>query len=202
MPGSTCPRGISPITACGMKTKSADADTRRRSEEVASDVRHIAKEIRPLTDSLDSLHILLQHVWQNRDELVDLLSGFTERVTIHCEQCPSNQGVAKAITDGWKELRNEAGTFRGVCPCCNAAAKGGRERLPAEIVFCTCCHAICSTSLAEALRGGWQCIIDDEGNERGNYAGMCPGCTREEAVAPTHRVASVDEKPAQQRTFF
>jgi len=140
------------------------ADARRRRDELASDLRNLAEEIRPLTDSVDSLYLLLQHIWQNREELVDLLNGFSEH------------GI-------------------------------GREVLPPETLFCTCCDAF-TTSLAGALRAGWQCIIDDEGNERGNYAGMCPACIDEEEHVgdPVRELiaeqGSTMEKPAGQKRLF
>jgi hypothetical protein len=162
-----------------MKRKSADA--RKRQDELVANVRHVAEEIRPLTDSVDSLYLLLQHVWQNRDELFELLNGFSERETVRCERCPSSPGLAEAVTAGWKELRNESGKYWGICPPCHEAVERDREVLPAETLFCTCCDAT-TTSLAGALRAGWQCIVDDEGNERGNYAGMCPACIEEEEV--------------------
>lgn len=184
------------------------ADARKKREELASELRHIAEEIRPLTDSVDSLYLLLQHVWQNREELCELLNGFSDRDTIRCERCPSSPGLGEAITDGWKDLRNDDGKFFGICPPCHAAVEREHETLPPETLFCTCCDTVSSTSLAEALRAGWQCIIDDEGNERGNYAGMCPGCIEEEESAgepvrelgPEH--TSAVETPAEQKRLF
>jgi hypothetical protein len=143
-------------------------DDRKRRDELASDLRHIAEEIRPLTDSLDSLYLLLQHVWQNRDELCELLGNIPR----------------------------------------HAAVENERETLPAETLFCTCCEATSGTSLAEALRPGWQCIIDDEGNERGNYAGMCPACSDDEKddEEPSRELggehgAITENSPAQKRLF-
>jgi hypothetical protein len=124
--------------------KRNSADTRKKRDELATNVRHIADEIRPLTDSIESLTILLQHVWQNREDLYELLDGVSD---------------------------------------------SEREQLPPETLFCTCCDAV-ATSLAKALRAGWQCIIDDEGNERGNYAGMCPECIADEEAA-----GSADDAP-------
>lgn len=179
--------------------KSADAQKRR--DELASELRHIAEEIRPLTDSVDSLYLLLQHVWQNREELFELLNGFSERAAIHCERCPSSPSLAEAITDGWKYLRNDDGKFWGICPPCDEAAEGERELLPAETLFCTCCDAVSFTSLAEALRAGWQCIVDDEGNERGNYAGMCPGCiAEEEGVSDLPNQQQIEDASPEQAT--
>jgi hypothetical protein len=84
---------------------------------------------------------------------------------------------------------------------------GGRESLPPETVFCTCCDAVSDTTLALALRAGWQCIVDDEGNERGNYAGMCPGCIeKEEHVGDPPQERGARETAAaqagQQKTLF
>lgn len=163
-----------------MKRKSADA--RRRQEELADNLRHIAEELGPVTDSVDSLYLLLQHIWQNREELFELLNGFSERGTVRCERCSSSPALSDAVTAGWKDLKSEDGKFWGICPPCHAAVENDREKLPAETVFCTCCDAS-SESLAKTLRAGWQCIIDDEGNERGNYAGMCPACIQEEEAA-------------------
>lgn len=177
MPGIQSSGGAAAVASRGMTRKSIEA--RKKQEELAAELRHVAEEIQPLTDSVDSLYLLLQHVWQNRDELFDLLNGFSEHDTVRCERCPSSPGLAAAITEGWKELRNEEGKFWGICPLCHAAVENDREKLPEETVFCTCCDAS-SKSLAKALRAGWQCIIDDEGNERGNYAGMCPACIQEE----------------------
>ena len=105
--------------------------------ELLTNLRHIAEEIRPLTDAVDSLTTLLQHVWQNREELRQLV-----------------------------------------------------ERQSEETIFCTGCDTPSPPSLAEALRAGWTCLIDDEGNERGNYAGHCPDCTR----AEVHRQQEVSEQ--------
>ena len=49
-------------------------------------------------------------------------------------------------------------------------------RLEDETVFCTTCEARI-TGLSNALRARWSCLIDDEGNERGNFAGHYGPCT-------------------------
>jgi hypothetical protein len=145
-------------------TRKQPSEARKRQEELTTELRHIAEEIRPLTDSVDSLYILLQHVWQNREELFELLNDPSEH----------------------NDSRNE---------------------LPPETLFCTCCDA-CATSLARALRAGWQCIVDDEGNDRGNYAGMCPACIDEEenAVSPVDELGaghtSIMENPVEQGRLF
>jgi hypothetical protein len=149
------------------------ADARKRQEELIHELRHIAEEIRPLTDSVDSLYILLQHIWQNREELKELLNAVPEDTERDGERLQS----------------------------------GGRESLPPETLFCTCCDAVSNTTLALALRAGWQCIVDDEGNERGNYAGMCPGCIEEEehvGDSPQERGerGTASGQAAQQRTLF
>jgi hypothetical protein len=141
--------------------KRSSADTRKKRDELATNVRHIADEIRPLTDSIESLTILLQYVWQNREELYELLDGVSDRE---------------------------------------------REQLPPETLFCTCCDAV-TTSLAKDLRAGWQCIVDDEGNERGNYAGMCPGCINAEenqgsaSTDQTMEKSVVEDTRGQKRLF-
>jgi hypothetical protein len=88
---------------------------------------------------------------------------------------------------------------RGESTCC--------EELPPETLFCTCCDAVSNTTLAISLRAGWQHIVDDEGNERGNYAGMCPGCIeKEEHVADPPRerdeIGSTPTQAIQQKTLF
>jgi len=190
-----------------MKRKSVES--RKKQEEIAAELRHVAEELRPLTDSVDSLYLLLQHVWQNRDELFELLNGFSERTSVRCERCSSSPTLTEAVTDGWKELRNEEGKFWGICPPCHEANECDREILPPETLFCTCCDAT-ATSLAGALRAGWQCIVDDEGNERGNYAGMCPGCIQAEDDSNGHatherthdaREVAGDEPHEQKRLF-
>ena len=45
-----------------------------------------------------------------------------------------------------------------------------------ETLFCTICGAK-AVGLGKSLRTGWSCIIDDEGNDEGNFAGHCGGCT-------------------------
>jgi|GEM_PF-2385114 len=187
-----------------MKRLSAEARAKR--QELADNVRHVAEEIRPLTDSVDSLYILLQHVWQNREEFLELLNGSTERATVRCERCPSSPELGDALTDGWKNIRREDGKLWGVCPPCDDAFERERELLPAEILFCTCCDAVSETSLAHSLRAGWQCIVDDEGKERGNYAGMCPSCIDEEEshgspVEPSDHEAAA-ERPTEQKRLF
>jgi hypothetical protein len=113
---------------------------RQTHKDLLIEVRQITEEIRPLTDSVDSLYILLQHIWQNREEFLDVLSDARA-----IEQAPD---------------------------------------LPDEIVFCTACEKTV-IGVAQALRRGWQCIMDDEGNERGNYAAMCQQCIeREDALPP------------------
>lgn len=47
---------------------------------------------------------------------------------------------------------------------------------PTERIFCTSCNTPSPRSLSDALRAGWTCLIDDEGNERGDFAGCCPAC--------------------------
>lgn len=177
--------------------KRPSADTRKRQEELVSELRHVAEEIPPLTDSVDSLYLLLQHVWQNREEFLDLLNGYSERTTVRCERCSCCPALADAISDGWKDVRKDDGEYRGLCPPCHAAVDSERVILPKETIFCTCCDAT-SESLAESLRAGWQCIIDDEGNERGNYAGMCPGCiAEEEGDSLPFQQNTADETPSE-----
>ena len=139
MSGSESRRRVTAPAPAGMTRDSADG--RRKQDELASELRHIAEEIRPLTDSIDSLYLLLQHVWQNREELYAILHA--------SDQADGDHGPED-------------------------------ESLPPETLFCTGCDTVAANSLARALRAGWQCIIDDEGNKRGNYAGMCPGCIAEE----------------------
>ena len=66
---------------------------------------------------------------------------------------------------------------------------------PIESVFCTCCPAKI-TGIADALRAGWSCVVDNEGCEQGNYAGHCGQCTErmeaEEATAPEYRIRTYD----------
>lgn len=204
MPGSPSRRRITAAPPAGMTRGSAE--TRRKQDELASELRHIAEEIRPLTDSVDSLYILLQHVWQNRDALFELVNGFSERTPVRCERCSSSPTLTEAVTNGWKDLRNEEGMFWGLCPPCHETIEDDRDMLPPETLFCTCCDATSATSLAEALRAGWQCIVDDEGNERGNYAGMCPGCIDEEqSVAEVGAKDAEDpalDTPHGQKTLF
>jgi len=62
----------------------------------------------------------------------------------------------------------------------------------AETCFCTSCEATI-TGLANALRAHWSCLLDDEGNERGNFAGHCGSCTEAvEDVPETIACASCD----------
>jgi len=168
-----------------MTPESAD-EGRKRGEALASELRHIAKEIRPLSDAVDSLYLLLQHVWQNRDELFELLHGVAEeeRDTIRCERCPQSTSLLEAVRDGWKELRDEDGTLWGRCELCHAAVPMELDKPPNETVSCKTCDARFPDSLAHAVRAGWTCIIDDEGNERGNFAGQCPKCSDDKHRLP------------------
>src|SRR5688572_30459276 len=103
--GSGCPW---PAADPPREMKPSLGEERKRQNELASELRHIAEEIRPLTDSVDSLYILLQHVWQNRDELIELLNGQSEHEafpeeTVFCTCCnASATSLAKSLRAGWQ----------------------------------------------------------------------------------------------------
>lgn len=73
-----------------------------------------------------------------------------------------------------------------------------------ETLFCTIC-GIKAKGLSNSLRAGWSCIIDDEGNEEGDFAGHCGGCTErledgaevEHAMSPTPAESVPRKKPAE-----
>lgn len=50
------------------------------------------------------------------------------------------------------------------------------EKAEDETLFCTTCEARI-TGLARAIRQGWSCILDDQGNVEGNFAGHCESCS-------------------------
>ncbi len=74
-----------------------------------------------------------------------------------------------------------------------------------ETLFCTICQARI-TGLADAIRAGWSCIIDDEGNELGNFAGHCGPCTEriedEESVPAGAIPTEPSSKPKTRGTLF
>jgi len=63
----------------------------------------------------------------------------------------------------------------------------------AETLFCTTCQAKVK-GIADAVRAGWSCIIDDEGDEQGNFAGHCGACTED--------IENEPDKPKKSATLF
>lgn len=106
------------------------------------EIRHIAEEIRPLTDAVDSLYILLDHVWRNREEIFEMMHGYSaeERDTIRCERCSESTDLGDAITDEWKNLRNEAGRFWGLCPNCCESAENYHPAEEVGEILSYCCQ--------------------------------------------------------------
>lgn len=91
-------------------------------------------EIKALRDSTEDLFILLEHIWQNRDDLrLQLSVVLTDRgreaieESIGCYECDADAppGLAQALHDGWIDIVYEPGgraaNFVGWCPGCQRA---------------------------------------------------------------------------------
>jgi hypothetical protein len=101
------------------------------SNDSSAATSNLIDEIKALGDSTEELLILLEHIWQNRDELrvkvsVVLGGNLREAVaeTLCCYECDtaSPSSLAQALHDGWIDIMSaeEAhGTnFVGWCPAC------------------------------------------------------------------------------------
>ena len=80
-------------------------------------------EIRALTDAVDELQILLQHVWQNRTEIQGIVFLAEHRPEpTACYDCGAIvPTLAEAVEKNWTELnRADIGgcKYAGVCPDC------------------------------------------------------------------------------------
>src|SRR5437016_3514394 len=108
-------------------------------ERIASDLRIIAENIEPLRDAVEQLHILLEYVYRNREELATLLhprsapvvlsTGEEVPFALACSHIDSALSRAEAIADGWtgidEDLQGLSWNFLGLCPDC-AKADGSR----------------------------------------------------------------------------
>lgn len=103
----------------------------------------------------------------------DLLKFLQCPAPVRCEVCGLAVDFRRAVRDQWRDIQEEGSDLLGVCPDCHA--KGPQDDLPEESIFCVHCTAV-AIGVIDALRSGWQCIADYEGNHRGNYAGCCPSC--------------------------
>lgn len=97
--------------------------------------------------------------------------------SLRCVNCDidSPESLAAAVLCGWTDLGPDDDdrsphSFTGLCGTCSAKEQA------LERIFCTSCEAT-TFSLSNALRDGWTCLIDDEGNERGDFAGTCGECS-------------------------
>lgn len=85
-------------------------------------------EIKALRDAVDELQILLQHIWQNREELHLVLKDVTESPRITCSSCDDDApSLAAAIEDGWQELTKGDDRFYGMCSSCLAGEDAAVE---------------------------------------------------------------------------
>ena len=101
---------------------------------------------------------------------------------VTCSECKAEQvSVAGAVECGWKSLTPGEGESEYVGQCGECSAKEAAFNAKKERIFCTCCDAT-AASLSKALRAGWTCLIDDEGNESGDFAGECPKCSEEQVA--------------------
>ncbi|MFN0019444.1 MAG: hypothetical protein ACKVP0_14355 [Pirellulaceae bacterium] len=104
---------------------------------VASDLRIIAENIEPLRDAVEQLHILLEYVYRNREELASLLRPQSEPVilstgeevpfALSCACCHADSPLsqADAIAAGWTGIEEDpegrSWNYLGLCPGCAAS---------------------------------------------------------------------------------
>lgn len=120
--------------------------------------------------------------------------------TLHCVQCDieSPESLAAAVLCGWTDIVSDDDdpsphSFTGLCGTCSE-----KEQAPQRI-FCTSCDAPSPRSLSDALRAGWTCLTDDEGNKRGDFAGHCPDCSN--AVCAEAEPKSKEPKQTRKTLF-
>lgn len=190
----------------------SDADKLVEAIQVLSGaVEHANQNLSMIADELGRIRDDLSWLLNNREEVGRIIRKLPldpadrnwsaklaalnqPRESIRCQQCnvESPDSLAAAVLCGWANLAPDDGDdlqqFTGTCPTC--AEKEKPPEKPAETIFCTCCPSTI-VGMADALRAGWTCLIDDEGNERGNFAGECPACS-ENPDAPKYRVRTYD----------
>ena len=93
--------------------KKRPSEARTTRDDVVEGLRHIAEEIRPLTDATQELTILLQHVWQNREELVSLLEGLDKPKESDAPLAAAEEAGQDGSLDG---VEGGTGTGRAVAP--------------------------------------------------------------------------------------
>lgn len=129
----------------------------------------------------DLCHVSLENIRLQLDDIEasvaevkqDLLRFLATPDPVFCEVCDLETALTQALREEWQNLHEVDGVFLAVCPDCHA--KGPRDELPDESVFCTACPAQTS-GVMPALQSGWGRIANAEGNNRGNYSAVCPSC--------------------------
>src|SRR5438552_19212354 len=118
-----------------------------RSGEQPALVTNLIDEIKALRDASEELFILLEHIWQNREDLrikVSVVVNGEGREasaeTLCCYECDmdSPDSLAQALHDGWIDItcaEEEHGTnFVGWCPSCQRAHEETQRQINAPYV--------------------------------------------------------------------
>lgn len=88
----------------------------------------LIKELGAVRDSVEELYLLLDHMWRNREELRDILSGSfwkqreqPEPLKLRCFSCHTDPPptLEAALELRWTELQtDEDDGYVGLCPTC------------------------------------------------------------------------------------